>query len=153
MDPVLSFITQPAVLLIIAVLVFTGRVIYLAKRLRSAARSPMLADLRALEEAKKSLDAHHESIEAARGTLRDSLGSSRDTLRHYKGSFSSSIETRRKGLGDAMSGLQAFKAPLEKAQADQKATYKRGLKDAKQLYKKSIPRKPRQVRESAPKDI
>lgn len=153
MDPVLAFITQPPVLILIAILVFIGRVMYLARHLRSAARSPTFADLRALEEAKKSLDAHHESIEAARGTLRNSLGASRDTLRHYKGPYANSIETRRKGLGDAMSGLETFKAPLEKAQEDQKTAYKAGLKKAKAIYKQSIPRKPRQAREGAPKDI
>lgn len=149
MDPLLSFLTQPLVIILLAVVVFTGRVMYLAKRLRSASRHPTLADLRALEEAQKALDAHHESLEVARGALHNNLSGARDTLRHYKGPLNSSVEGRRKGIENAMKDLSEFKDPLDRARAGREAAYKGGLKDAKKIIRDSLPRKPRR----APKDI
>lgn len=149
MDPLLAFITQPVVILLIAIGVFTGRVFFLARRLRSASRSPTLADLRALEEAKKALNAHHESLDAARETLDQNLGGARDTLRHYKGPLNTSVEGRRKGIEDAMKNLDGFKEPLDKARAGRDAAYKSGLKDAKKMIHEVVPRS----RRHAPKDI
>lgn len=149
MDPILAFLTQPLVLALVAIGVFTGRVFYLAKRLRSASRTPTLADLRALEDAKKALDAHHESLEVARGTLHENLGGARDTLRHYKGALDRSVEGRHRQIEDAMKDLGDFKDPLDRARAGRDAAYKGGLKEAKKLVKDSLPRKPRR----SPKDI
>ncbi len=156
MESVLAFITQPWMIALIAVVVFTLRVIYLAKRLRSVARHPTLADLRALEEAKKSLDAHHESLEVAKGTLQRNLGGARDTLRHYKEPLDSSVRGRKKGLQSAMNGLQDFDAPLEgardtlnQARDGSKAAHRSALASAKKTYKDTIPRH----RHGAPKDI
>lgn len=149
MDPILAFLTQPLVIILIAIGVFTGRVFYLAKRLRSASRKPTLADLRALEEAQKALDAHHESLNVARETLRQNLGSARDTLRHYKGPLNTSVEGRRKGIEDAMKNLDEFKDPLDKARAGKDAAFKSGLKDAKKLVRDALPRKTHR----SPKDI
>jgi len=149
MDLILAILTQPWVIVLIAIGVFVGRVVMLARRLRSAARHPTLADLRALEDAKKSLDDHHKSIDSARATLTENLGGARDTLRHYKGSFNASVEGRKEGLERAMKELGDFHAPLEKAREEPKAALKKGLKDAKKIYKSTVPRNPRH----APKDI
>ncbi len=149
MDPVLAFITQPLIVLVIAVAVFSVRVIYLAKRLRSAGRHPTLADLRALEDAKKSLDAHHESIDGARQTLQGNIGGARDTLRHYKGPFTDSVEGRKQRLKEAMTDLQDFHDPLEQARSQPKIALHAELAAAKKSYKKGLPRGHRR----APKDI
>ena len=149
MDALLSFITQPWIIVLIAIGVFVGRVFMLARRLRSAARHPTLADLRALEDAKKSLDEHHRSIDGARETLSKNLGGARDTLRHYKGPYAAAVEGRKEDLESAMTKLGDFHKPLEKAREEPKAALKKGLKDAKNIYKSTIPRNPRH----APKDI
>ncbi len=149
MDPLLSFLTQPWAVVLIAIGIFVGRVIMLARRLRSAARHPTLADLRALEDAKKSLDEHHKSIDSARATLAQNLGGARDTLRHYKGPYTASVEGRKEDLEQAMKGLSDFHAPLEKARDEPKAALKKGLKDARKIYKSAVPRSARH----APKDI
>lgn len=149
MDPILTFLTQPWVVILLAIGVYVGRVVYLAKRLKAAARHPTLADLRALEEAKKALDEHHKSLDTAKATLTGNLGGARDTLRHYKRPFTNSVDGRREGLASAMKGLGDFHEPLEKARAASKASLKKDLKAAKELYKSTVPRSAR----NAPKDI
>ena len=149
MDTVLAFITQPWVIALIAVVVFTVRVIYLARRLKSVARHPTLADMRALEEAKKSLDEHHRSLDSAKATLEGNLGGARDTLRGYKGSLNASVEGRRRGLESAMKDLGDYTTPIAKARAEAKSAAGRGLHEAKVLYKTAVPRKTHR----APKDI
>lgn len=148
MDAILDFLTQPLTIVVIAIAVFTGRVMYLAKRLKSAARNPTLVDLRALEEAKKALDAHRQSLDVARETLSGNLGGARDTLRTYKRPFARSVESRRKGIARAMDDLGRFGEPLTEAKAEQKAAFRQGIKEAKALYKKALPRKVHR----APKD-
>lgn len=134
MDPFLQFLTQPWVVVLIAIAVFVGRVFYLAKRLKSAARSPTLADLRALEEAKRSLDQHRESLEQAKGTLASNLGGARDTLRRYKRPLGTAIDGRRRDLEDRMKSLDP-KKEFEKVR-NQAAFH-----DARRLYKTALPRK------------
>lgn len=149
MDPVLAFITQPWVIVLIAVVVFTGRVVYLARRLKSVARHATLADLRALEEAKKSLDEHHRSLDNAKATLEGNLGGARDTLRTYKGSLTASVEGRKRGLESAMKDLGDYTTPIAKAREEAKTAAGRSLNEAKILYKTAMPRKTHR----APKDI
>jgi len=148
MDAILEFLTQPLTVVVIAIAVFVGRVMYLAKRLKSAARNPTLVDLRALEEAKKALDAHRESLDVAKETLSGNLGGARDTLRTYKKPFARSVESRRSEIARAMDDLGRFDEPLTDAKAQQKAAFRQGFKDAKALYKKALPRKVHR----APKD-
>ncbi len=149
MDPILTFLTQPWVIILLAIGVYVGRVVYLAKRLKAAARHPTLADLRALEEAKKSLDAHHKSLETAKATLAGNLNGARDTLRHYKKPFAASVDGRRGELASAMKGLSDFHEPLEAARATSKSALKKDLKKAQAIYKSTVPRSVR----NAPKDI
>ncbi len=149
MESVLAFITQPWMIVLIAVAVFTIRVVYLAKRLRSVARHPTLADLRALEEAKKSLDAHHESLEVAKGTLHGNLGGARDTLRHYRTPLDNSVEGRKKGLEAAMNDLGDFHGSLDAAKTETQKALHSGLAAARKTYKETVPRRSRH----APKDI
>lgn len=149
MESVLAFITQPWMIVLIAVVVFTLRVIYLAKRLRSVARHPTLADLRALEEAKKSLDAHHESLDVAKGTLHDNLGGARDTLRHYRKPLDNSVEGRRKGLEAAMNDLGDFHETISRTKRETHSALHSGLAAARKTYKETVPRRSRH----APKDI
>ena len=143
MDPVLAFLTQPWVIILIGVAVFTGRVVYLAKRLKSAARAPLLADTRALEEAQRALDAHHESLAQAKDTLSGNLGGARDTLRQYKRPLDRSIETRRRDLEIGMKTREASKKDFD-ALREQKA-----FKDAKKLLRGGSTHRPHR----APKDI
>ena len=143
MDQIVAFVTQPLMILLIAVFVFVGRVVYLAKRLKSASRRPLLADTRALEEATKALGSHRESLDAARATVAQNLGGARDTLRDYKRPLESSIETRREGLRISMENREAQKKDFE-ALRSQKA-----YKDAKKLVRNSVPRTNRR----SPKDI
>ncbi len=134
MDPLLQFITQPLVIVLIAVGVFVGRVLYLAKRLKSASKNFTLADMRALEEAKRSLDRHRESLEEAKGTLTKNLGGARDTLRGYRKPLDRAVDGRRQGLETSIKNLSPAKE-LEKIRAQS------AIKDAKRLYKNALPRK------------
>ncbi len=143
MDPLLAFLTQPVTVLVIAVAVFTGRVVYLARRLRSASHTPMLADTRALEEAQRALDSHRESLAMAKETVAQNLGGARDTLREYKEPLTSSIESRRRDIAVSMRTREVQKAEFD-ALRDQKP-----FKDAKKLVRKSLPRKTHR----SPKDI
>lgn len=143
MDPILAFITQPLVILLIAVAVFVGRVIFLAKRLRSASRTPLLADTRALEEAQRALDSHRESLQIARDTVAQNLGGARDTLRDYREPLASSIETRKRDISASMRMRDSQKKEFDELR-DQKP-----FRDAKNLVHKSLPRKTHR----APKDI
>ncbi|HYM39944.1 MAG TPA: hypothetical protein VEY12_07360 [Thermoplasmata archaeon] len=143
MDPILSFLTQPWMVILIAVGVFVLRVVYLAKRLKSAARAPMLADTRALEEAQRALDAHHESLDKAKQTLTANLGGARDTLRHYRRPLDHSIEGRRRDLEMGMKTREASKKEFDSLR-EQKA-----FKEAQQMLRRTSAHKPHR----APKDI
>ncbi len=143
MDPLLAMLTQPLVIALIAIGVFTGRVVIMAKRLKSASRAPMLADTRALEEALKSLDSHRASLQVARDTVTENLGGARDTLRDYKGTLNTSIEKRKRDIATSMRTREVQKAEFD-ALRDQKP-----FKDAKKLVRTSLPRKTHR----APKDI
>ncbi len=143
MDPILAFITQPAVIVVIAIAVFIGRVLYMAKRLRSASRTPLLADTRALEEAQKALNSHRESLQVARDTVTQNFGGARDTLREYKEPLATSIESRKRDISASMKTREAQKKEFE-ALRDQKP-----FKDAKKLVRSSLPRKTHR----SPKDI
>ncbi len=143
MDPILALVTQPAVIAIIAIAVFTGRVLYMAKRLRSASRTPLLADTRALEEAQKALDSHHESLQIARDTVTQNLGGARNTLRNYKAPLTSSIDSRKRDISESMRTREVQKKEFEDLRG-QKA-----FKDAQKLVRTSLPRKTHR----APKDI
>jgi len=143
MDPILAFLTQPLTIIVIAIGVFTGRVVMVARRLRSASRSPMLADTRALEEAQKALDSHRVSLQVARDTFTQNLGGARDTLREYKGPLNASIETRKRDIAASMRTREAQRKQFDDLR-EQKP-----FKDAKKLVRNALPRKTHR----APKDI
>lgn len=128
MDTLLSFVTQPIMITLIAVLVFVTRVVFLARPLRSASRRLLLADTQALEEAQKSLDSHRRSLEQARDEIEQNLGGAREGLRTYKGVLSSSIDNRRREMAEQKREYTALR--------DQKA-----YKDAKKLVKDALPHK------------
>lgn len=144
----IQILTEPLVIIAIAIGVFTFRVIYLARRLKSASRDPTFADLRALEDAKKALDKHKESLDEAKGALQANLGGARDTLRHYKAPYKASVDVRRKGIEKSMDDLDRFDEPLERAKAEQKGAFRGGFASAQRLYKEALPRKTHR----APKD-
>ncbi len=143
MDPILAFLTQPLVILVVAIGVFTGRVVIVARRLKSGSRSPMLADTRALEEAQRALDSHRASLQIARDTVAENLGGARDTLREYKAPLNRSIESRKHDIAASMRTREEQKKEFE-ALRDQKA-----FKDAKKLVRSSLPHKTHR----SPKDI
>ncbi len=143
MDPILAFLTQPWMVILIAIGVFVGRVVYLARRLKSAARAPLLADTRALEEAQRALDAHHDSLNQAKETLSGNLGNARDTLRTYRRPLDRSIETRRRDLESGMKTREASKKAFDSIR-QQKA-----FQDAKEILRHGSAHKPHR----APKDI
>ncbi len=143
MDPILAFLTQPWVIVLVAVGVFVARVVFLARRLKSAARAPLLADTRALEEAQRALDAHHESLEQAKETLSGNLGGARDTLREYRRPLDRSIESRRRELESGMKTREASKREFDVVREQ------RAFKDAKQMLRRGSAHKPH----GSPKDI
>ena len=143
MDAILAFLTQPLIIVLIAIGVFTGRVVILATRLKAASRSPTLADTRALEEAQKALDSHRASLQAARDTVAQNLGGARDTLREYKAPLNDSIATRRQTIASSMKAREERREEFD-ALKGQKA-----FKDAKKLIHDAVPRSTRH----APKDI
>ncbi len=128
MDALLAFLTQPEGVALIAIAVFVGQVVFLARRLKSASRNLLLADTRALEEAQKALASHRESLAAAKGAITQNLGGARHSLRDYKHTLKSSIEDRRRDIEWSMKGYDALR--------DQKA-----FKDAKKLVHDALPRK------------
>lgn len=139
MDPLLTFVTNPLVILIIAVGVFTGRVYFLARRLKSAARHPSLADLRALDEARAALDKHRESLAEAKGTLAGNIGGARDTLRTYRKPLDRAVEGRRRDIEASMKALEVDRE-AQKREFD-KVRNQTAFRDAKRLYKDALPRK------------
>ncbi|OGS62775.1 MAG: hypothetical protein A3K59_01495 [Euryarchaeota archaeon RBG_19FT_COMBO_69_17] len=139
---VIQVLTEPLVIIAIAIGVFTLRVIYLAKRLKTASKDLTFADLRALDEAKKGLNAHKDSLEVARETLQENLGGARDTLRHYDAPFTKTVEDRRKGIESVMDDL-------EKSRSGYKDEYRRGIKEARKIVRDAFPRKTHR----APKDL
>jgi hypothetical protein len=142
-DPVLALITQPVVIILVALAVFIGRVVYLARRLRSASRTLLLADTRALEEAQKALDSHRQSLQVARDTVTQNLGGARDTLRDYKEPLETSIESRRRDIQASVKMREGQKKAFDSLR-DQKP-----FKDAKKLVRNALPRKTHR----SPKDI
>lgn len=60
-----------------AVGLFALRTLLIARRLKAAAQSPTLVDLRALREAKESLRAHREHLDAAVASPREHLAAAR----------------------------------------------------------------------------
>lgn len=145
MEALLEILANPVAVVGIAIAIFVVRVLYLAKGLKSAAKNPSLADLRALEDAKKSLNRHRESLEHAKGELTANLESARDTLRHYKAPLNRSVADRRKRIETSLRGLDTYDAALDKARQEQKAAVTR----AKRLYKSALPGKGRH----APRDM
>ncbi len=143
MDPILAFLTQPLTVALIAIAVFTGRVAVMARRLKSASRSVTLADTRALEEAQRALNSHHESLQGARDTITKNLGGARDTLRAYKAPLNDSIETRRRDIAASMRTREEQKKAFDELRKQ------KPLKEAKKLVRDGLPRRPRR----APKDI
>ncbi len=144
MDNPLALFRDPWLVVGLALLIFTIRVMFLAKRLKSAARNPTLLDLRALEEAKKALDAHHESLDMAKRALNKDIEGARDSLRDYKKPLSRAVNGRRHGLETEMKSLDHFDAPLEAAKSVQRRTLRAAkeqtaFEEAKTLYKKGRP--------------
>ena len=157
MDAILALFRDPLIVVLLAILVFVGRVIFLAKRLKSAARNPTLVDLRALEEAKKALDKHHESLDEAKRTLEETIEGARDSLRGYKKPLAKAVNGRRKGLESEMKSLKHFDAPLKAARMTKRRTledakHQTAFEDAKKLYKKTRPGDGRRARKPS-KDI
>ena len=136
MDALLDFITEPPMVLLIAIAVFVGQVVYLARRLKAASRNLRFADTTALEEAQKALSSHRDSLESAKGTIAQNLGRARDELRDYKRPLELSIEDRRVEIQRSMKGYADLR--------EQKA-----FKDAKKHIHQAVPRTTRH----APKDI
>lgn len=130
----LTLLQDPLVVVGLAITIFVVRVMILAKRLKSAAANPTLADVRALAEAKKSLDKHKESLRDARGTMTGSLEGARDTLRHYRKPLDRARSERR----------EAISGPLKHE----------AFEEAKKLYRSARPKPKRAVASrEAPKDI
>lgn len=154
MDSPLQLFTNPWIVILLAILIFTGRVILLAKRLKSAARNPTLVDLRALEEAMQALDAHHESLDEAKRTLNREIEGARDSLRGYKKPLTKAVDGRRKRLESEMKALDHFDAPLVAARATQRRILKSAkeqsvFEEAKDLYKKTRPSHGRRAKRSS----
>jgi len=130
----LTLLQNPLVVVGLAIAIFVARVLILAKRLKSAAANPTLADVRALAEAKKFLDKHKESLRDARGTMTGNLEGARDTLRHYRKPLDRARSERR----------EAISGPLKHE----------AFEEAKALYRTAKPRPRRAAtRRDAPKDM
>ncbi len=64
-----------------AVGLFALRTLLIARRLKAAAKSPALADRRALRDAKESLRAHRDHLDAAVASPREHLAAARGLSR------------------------------------------------------------------------
>src|SRR3989304_5256018 len=129
---VIQVLTEPLVIIAIAIGVFTLRGVYLAKRLKTASKDLTFPDLPAPAQAKKGLNAHKDSLGAARETLQENLGGARDPLRHYDAPFTKTVEDRRKGIESVMDDL-------EKSRSGDKHEYRRGIKEGRKIVRAAFP--------------
>ena len=149
-----TLLRDPLSVVAVALAIFVARVIFLAMRLKSAAKHPTLADLRALEDAKKFLDVHKESLGAAKQTLSSNLEAARDTLRYYRVPLMKARTMTREALEKSMADLKQYKRAYEEAlkegrDAIRSAKEQRAFQDTKRTSGRNRPRRLR----SAPEEI
>jgi hypothetical protein len=82
-----------------------------------AVRNPLRADVRALEAAELTLEAHRESFDRAKRARDANIEDGRNTLRRYKRPLSDAMTERRAGLEREMKALDHFDEPLEAAKS------------------------------------
>lgn len=83
MIDLLAIVTQPAVIAVAAVVLFTGLIILQARRLRSAAKDPDTARLLVSLEGQEVLTMHKEALNRAKGETSEGLASARRILRRH----------------------------------------------------------------------
>ncbi len=94
MDGLVSFLTQPLVILIAALALLAGRTILHARRLKSVAREPDLAGLLNQGEDQNHLDLHRDYLNEAKAAPAENLTSARRLLKSYKRVFDRSKPRR-----------------------------------------------------------
>lgn len=99
------------------------------RRRKSAERNPLFADVRALQDAKRTLSAHRESIADAKRAREAGIESGRDSLRQYKRPLSTSVTGRRAELERAMKAVDRFDEPLRAAKRASRRRLHRGRMD------------------------
>ncbi|MGQ0798320.1 MAG: hypothetical protein ACT4OI_10740 [Methanobacteriota archaeon] len=147
----IGLLRDPVSVVALALAIFAARVMFLAMRLKSAAKHPTLADFRALEDAKKSLDAHRESLGAAKHALSANLEAARDTLRYYRVPLTSARTMRHEALEKSMASLKQYKRAYEEAlekerDAIRSAKEQRAFEDTKRTHGRGRPRRARSPR-------
>ncbi len=95
-DPYIAFLTQPVVLVAIALILLAVRIVFHAKQLKSAAKEPALLKLMGAEQPKVDLDVHRESQTAAKQAPAENLKSARRIVKNYAAVFKRS--RHRKGV-------------------------------------------------------
>jgi hypothetical protein len=121
----LDLLRDPVGVVALALAIFVVRVMFLAARLRSAARHPTLADLRALEDAKKALDMHRASLGGAKSTLSESLEAARDILRRYRTPITTARTMKRESIERSMADLRQYKHAYERAVEEEREAIRR----------------------------
>ncbi len=87
MDGIVTLLTQPIVILLVALALLAARIIFHARRLRSVASDPELAKLLSQGKDENLLNLHRTSLNEAKGIPAESLTSGRRLLRSYKRVF------------------------------------------------------------------
>ncbi len=111
------------------------------KRRKAAERNPLFADVRALQDAKRSLTAHRESIADAKRARDAGIEGGRDSLREYKRPLSTSITGRRAELERSMMAVDHFDESLQAAKRASRRRVHRGRMGSED---DRLPRPPRE---------
>ena len=82
-------------------------------RRRSTARDPTALDVRAIEDAKKGLSKHQDSLDDAKRARDANLEAGRNSLRKYKAALSNAVEERLRELEHEMKANEHFDAPFK----------------------------------------
>lgn len=94
MSNLLAFVTQPLIVLFVALALLIGRTILHARRLKTAVKDPDLAQLMSLGEGKDALSLHRDSLNSAKGEPAANLAEARKTMRNYSQDFKRSKQKK-----------------------------------------------------------
>ncbi len=113
------------------------------RRRKAAERNPLFADVRALQDAKRTLTAHRESIADAKRARDAGIEGGRDSLREYKRPLSTSIIGRRAELERSMMAVDHFDESLQAAKRASRRRVHRGRIGSEDNRPERLPRPPR----------
>ncbi len=94
MVDLLAIVTQPLVVLSVAVALFIGRTVLHAKRLKTAAKDPDLAKIMMAGQSSALLKSHEESLNQAKTATTENLAQAQRVLHNYDHYFKRSKQKK-----------------------------------------------------------